>query len=257
MNKTNYPTNLTDNQWNAILQNFNEKRKRKHTNREIFNAILYLLKTGCQWRILPKDFPKWELVYYYFNKWKNEGLIEYLHDFLREKIRTMSGRSSSPSVAIIDSQSIKSTRSGGLCRGFDGGKNIKGRKRHIVVDTMGSVLAVVVHAANVHDSRAALNVVSCLKYRFERLVKIVADGGYRGEFITNVKQAFGWSVEIVLRKDKRSDFQILPKRWIVERTFSWFESYRRLSKDFEFQTNTSETMIQLAMIKLMLNRLEK
>jgi putative transposase len=144
-----------------------------------------------------------------------------------------------------------------LCRGIDGGKKTKGRKRHIIVDTMGLLLSVVVHAANVHDSKGAPFVLSELRYRFSRLVKIIADGGYRGELVENTKRTFGLVLEIVLRKDDSAKFQVLPKRWVVERTFAWFESYRRLSKDFEFHTETSQTMIQLAMIKLMLNRIKK
>jgi len=254
---TSYPTNLNDSQWSAILIILNDKRKRKHSLREIFNAIFYVLKTGCQWRMLPKDFPKWQLVYYYFNKWKLEGVIEEIHERIRDLTRKNAGRERSPSLGLIDSQSVKTTRSGGLCRGIDGGKKTKGRKRHIIVDTMGLLLAVVVHAANVHDSKGAPFVLSELRYRFSRLVKIIADGGYRGELVENTKRTFGWILEIVLRKDDSTKFQVLPQRWIVERTFAWFESYRRLSKDFEFQTETSQAMIQLAMIKLMLNRMKK
>ena len=160
-------------------------------------------------------------------------------------------------MGLIDSQSVKTTRSGGLCTGIDGGKKTKGRKRHIVVDTMGLLLAVVVHSANIHDSKSAPFVFSELKYRFSRLVKIIADGAYRGELVENTKKTFGWILEIVLRKDDSPKFKVIPQRWIVERTFAWFESYRRLSKDFEFQPQTSQTMIQLAMIKLMLNRIKK
>ena len=139
--------------------------------------------------------------------------------------------------------------------GFDGGKKVKGRKQHIITDTMGLLLAVVVHAANVHDSQSAFRVIEQLKHRFSRLVKIIADGGYRGELSERIKQTFGWTLQVVLRTDSNKKFKVLPKRWIVERTFAWFESYRRLSKDYEFNTDTSETMIQLAMIKLMLNRI--
>jgi putative transposase len=251
--KKTYSTSLTDSQWSAILVILDDKRKRKHTLREIFDAIFYMLKTGCQWRMLPKDFPKWELVYYYFNKCKWDGTIEEVHERLRDLTRKRAGRDRSPSLGLIDSQSVKTTRSGGLCRGIDGGKKTKGRKRHIVVDAMGLLLAVVVHSANIHDSKSVPFVLSELKYRFSRLVKIIADGGYRGELVENTKKTFGWLLEIVLRKDDSPKFQVLPQRWIVERTFAWFESYRRLSKDFEFHPQTSQTMIQLAMIKLMLN----
>jgi len=252
-----YSTNVTDSQWSLVKDLISNKRKRKHSHRDVVNAIFYLLKTGCQWRMIPHCFPPWESVYYYFSKWKNDGTIEALHETLRDKVRCKAGKKASPSLALIDSQSIKTTRSGGICRGIDGNKKIKGRKRHIITDTLGLLLAVVVHAANEHDSKAAFDVIALLKGRFARLVKIIADGGYRGELIELTKKAFGWILEIVLRTDDTSKFQVLPRRWVVERTFSWFESYRRLSKDFEYQTNTSETMIQLAMIRLMLNRIHK
>jgi putative transposase len=252
-----YPSSLTDSQWKAILAIIRDKRKRKHSLREIFDALFYLLKTGCQWRMLPIHFPSWKLVYYYFTKWKNDGTIELIHEQLRDKTRTKAGKHESPSIGIIDSQSVKTTRIGGLNRGIDGGKKTKGRKRHIIVDTMGLLLAVVVHAANEHDSKAATRVIAELRGRFARLVKIIADGGYRGELIENTRKIYGWIVEVVLRSDSSVKFQVLPKRWIVERTFAWFESYRRLSKDFEYHAETSQTMIQLAMIKLMLNRIKK
>lgn len=251
-----YPTNLTDSQWKAILSIIKDKRKRKHSLREIFDAIFYLLKTGCQWRMLPTNFPSWKLVYYYFSKWRNDGTIELIHEILRDMTRKKAGREESPSLALIDSQSVKTTRSGGVCRGIDGGKKTKGRKRHIIVDTMGLLLAVVVHAANEHDSKSAPRVIAELRGRFPRLVKLIADGGYRGELIENTRKTFGWILEVVLRKDSSKKFEVLPQRWVVERTFSWFESYRRLGKDYEYHTETSQTMVQLAMIRLMLNRIK-
>ena len=146
-----YPSNLSDSQWMTILDILRDKRKRKYSFREIFNAIFYLLKTGCQRRMLPNDFPSWKLGYYYFTKWKNDGIIELVHELLRDMTRKQASRNESKSLVIIDSQSINITRSGGICRGIDGGKKIKGRKRHIILDTMGLMLAVVIHAANDHE----------------------------------------------------------------------------------------------------------
>jgi len=252
-----YSTNLTESQWKIIEKILNDHRKRRHSLRDILDAIFYLLKTGCQWRMLPTGFAPWNTVYYYYRKWKNDGTIEEIHEVLRKMVRVKAGKEQSPSAACIDSRSVKTSRSGGLDRGVDGGKKIKGRKQHIVTDTMGLLLVVVVHAANVHDSKAATQVINRLRGRFDRLIRIFADGGYRGSLEDWIKKRFGWMLSIVLRSDKSTNFQVLPKRWVVERTFSWFESYRRLSKDYEYHTDTSETMIQLAMIKLMLNRLDK
>jgi len=256
MYKTNYPTNLTDKQW-QVIENFldGKKRKRKHSLRDIMNAIFYLLKTGCQWRMLPSDFAPWNTVYFYYSKWKNEGLIEELNEILRNYIRNKSGKSISPSVGIIDSRSVKTTRLGGLDRGIDGCKKVKGRKQHIITDTMGLLLAVVVHAANVHDSQSAFRVIGQLQYRFSHLVKIIADGGYRGDLVENVKHAFGWTMQVVLRTDSNKGFQVVQKRWIVERTFAWFENDRRLCRNFELTFDSAEEMVKIAAIKLLMNKI--
>ena len=162
----------------------------------------------------------------------------------------------SPSLSLIDSRGVKTSRNGGESRCIDGDKKTKGRKQHIITDTLGLILVVVIHAANIHDSKGAVDVISNLKGRFPRLRKIVADGGYRGELIENVKKTFGWVLEILLRPDVAKKFTILPKRWIVERTFSWLESFRRLNKDYEVLPETSQTMIYLTMIQIMLNRVK-
>ena len=207
-----YPTNLTDVQYSAMLSIISDKRKRIHSLRKIFNAIFYLLKTGCHWRMLPSDFPNWKLVYYYFTKWKRNGTIENINEVLRDKIRENAGKLKSPSVGLIDSQSVSTTRKGGSARGVDGGKKIKGRKRHIVTDTMGMLMTVKVHGANEHDSKSAFRVIKSLKYRFPKLKKIFADGGYRGELGNNVKRCFGWDMEITLRTDKAVNFEVLLMR---------------------------------------------
>jgi putative transposase len=256
MCKTNYPTNLTEKQW-QVMENIldSKKRNRKHSLREIFNAICYLLKTGCQWRMIPLDFPKWQLVYYYYSQWKNDGTFEEINEILRNKQRKQCGKHLSPSVGLIDSQSVKTTRIGGEARGYDGGKKIKGRKRHIITDTNGWLLSVVVHAANKHDSQTGFEVIEALRYRFGRMQKIYADGGYRGELIDKVKQQLGLNMEITLRSDTETGFKPLPKRWIVERTFSWLENFRRLAKDYEYTVSSSMAMVYLAFTILALNNI--
>ncbi|MDL2262843.1 IS5 family transposase [Bacteroidales bacterium OttesenSCG-928-I21] len=257
MHKTYYPSNLTEKQWSFIenLIEPNKKRKRKYSLRDIFNAILYVTKSGCQWRMLPIDFAPWNTVYFYYRKWKLEGVIEQIHEFLRDFIRKKLGRNQSPSLGIIDSRSVKTSRQSSEQRGYDGGKNVKGRKQHIIVDTLGLLLVVVVHSATTHDSRAAFSVIERLKNRFPRLKKIIADGGYRGDLAETIKKSFGWVLQVVLRSDTTKKFEVLPKRWIVERTFAWLEGFRRLSKDYEVLTDATEHMIMLAMIKIMLNKI--
>ncbi len=249
-----YTSNLTDAQWQGIKKLIPQnERKRKNELRTIWNGILYWNKTGCQWRMLPKDFPKWKTVYYYFTKWVEMGVIEDIMHRVNEIVRMKAGKQAQPSMVIIDCQSVKTTPGGGI-RGFDGNKKITGRKRHVIVDTLGNVLSVVVHAAHLHDTAMAELVVRRFREVFFRAKKIVADGGYRGKLIETLKLKHDLDMEIVLRTDVNKGFKILPKRWVVERTFAWLNGYRRLSKDYEFLPENSEAAIHLAALKINLNK---
>ena len=247
-----YRSDLTDSQWECIKHFLDYKRKRDHDLRQVLDAMLYLVKTGCQWRMIPDSFPPWSVVRYYFDRWREQGLLKRILRALRGRLRRKAGRRTSPSAAVIDCQSVKTTSMGGL-RGFDNHKKVKGRKRHIIVDTMGLLLVVIVHAANEHESKTALKLLEKLYKRFPRLKRLWADAAYRGELVDQVKERFGWVLDIVKRQGK--GFQVLPRRWVVERTFAWFEGYRRLSKDYERLPKNSEAIVEWAMIRLMLNRL--
>lgn len=233
-----------------------KERKRKHTLREMINAILYLTKTGCQWRMLPTNFGPWQTVYFYFRKWKTEGVFEELMHHLRQVVRKTKGRNSSPSIGIIDSRSVRTSHHVDRAEyGIDGGKKVKGRKEHIIVDSLGLPMAARVHAANIHDSVGAVDTIKLLQYNFPRLKKIIADGGYRGSLVDLVK-GYGWDLSVVLRpKESSKKFQVLPLRWIVERTFSWIENYRRMTTDYEFKTESAEAMLQITFCQIMLKKL--
>ena len=220
--------------------------------RELLNAIFYLAKTSCQWRNLPTHFPRWGTVYHYFRLWKRNGLWVAIHTHLREHLRQVEGRKRHPSAAIIDSQSVKSTETSDE-RGYDAGKKVNGRKRHILVDTIGLLLMVVVLPANIQDRHGAKELLAAFFSQVtpRRVKHIWADGGYTGALLGWARKLWRCTIEIVKRSELHT-FKVLPRRWVVERTFGWLGRYRRLSRDYERQAKTGETMVYLAMIRLML-----
>ena len=258
--RTQYSSDLTNRQWQLIRQLLPKRSRRGRRpidRRLVINAILYVVRTGCQWRMLPKDFPNWSTVYGIFWKWRNDGTWQQIHNRLREKVRKASGKKSTPTVAIIDSQSIR-TAEGGEERGYDAGKKITGRKRHLAVDTLGLILAVVVHGAGWQDQHGAEWVMEKLGEQFRRLKVIFGDSAYgRSGLPEWVNVTFGWVLQTILRPVAVKGFVVLPKRWIVERTFAWLARYRRHSKDYEKTTSSSEAITYIAMINLMTRRLEK
>jgi len=234
-------------------------RPRKHSYREIINAVFYLLSNGIKWRAMPHDFPPWSTVYGYFRRWRTQGNWQRWNTTLRQRLRKKLGRTAEPSAAILDSQSIKTAECGDG-RGYDANKRCLGRKRHLLVDTLGLLLTVLVTGANVQDRDGAKQLLSSFYRAFWqsfRLKRIWADAGYGGALISWTHVAFAWALDIVRRKKQQTGFQLLPKRWIVERTFSWFIRNRRLSRDYERLPQTSEAFIYIAMIRLMSRRLAK
>ena len=247
-----YPADLTDSGWQVIEEILADKRKRKYSLRAIFNALLYVTKTDCQWRLLPNDLPPWPLCYYYFWKWRNEGRWEKLNKALVERRRQKAGRHGSPSVGVIDSQSVKCSEWSVVPKGFDGHKKVNGRKRHIVVDTLGLVLVVVVHAANQPYSPAVRAVLIRLAEQgYQRLSNILADSVYGKKLACWLKKSFGLILEVV-KVSELSGFQVVPMRWKVERTFAWMNWSRRLSKDYECGVDSHESFVYLSNINRML-----
>ncbi|HEX8037018.1 MAG TPA: IS5 family transposase [Ktedonobacterales bacterium] len=260
-----YPSNLSDAEW-ACLQRFLPPRSprsphgrlRRHCLRSVFDALFYLLRTGCPWRYLPSNFPPWQTVYYHFRPFCRTGVWTHLWRELRAAERRRLGKEPHPSAAIIDAQSVKTVEESGRIRGYDGHQCIKGRKRHLLVDTLGLPLSVSVSPADLHDTQGARRLLAGLKDFVPRLKTIWADAAYRGQELADWCLAQGgWELEVVKRTPGVRGFNLQQRRWIVERTFSWISRNRRMAKDYERKVQTSETRIEVALIRPLVARVAR
>ncbi len=256
-----YPSDLSDKQWTLLEPLLpppcTAGRHEKHPRREVVNAIFYVVRTGCSWRQLPLDFPPWQTVYWYFKRWNAEGAVDRLHDALRDQLRDEADRDPMASAAIVDAQSVKGADTvGALSRGYDAGKKVNGRKRHIVVDTSGLLLLVMVTAASVQDRDGGARALERLRFVMPSVATVWADGGYAGRLVAYAAKVLRVVVTIVRKQDDQIGFAVLPRRWVVERTLSWISRCRRLDHDYERLPEHSEAMIKWAMIGLMARRLE-
>ncbi|MFL5801858.1 MAG: IS5 family transposase [Roseiflexaceae bacterium] len=257
IDRKHYKSDLTDEEWFLIAplvaQQPGPGRKRTISTREVVNAIFYLNKTGCQREALPHDFPDYKLVNYHYLEWTRSGVWDMALDMLRELARVTAGKEREPTAAIMDSQSVKTTGHG-EARGYDAGKQVKGRKRHIMVDTLGCLLLVMITSASVQDRDGGLDLCVEIQRQLASVKKIWADQSYARALVDLVRQYFSFALEIISGATDQQGFQVQPKRWIVERTFGWLNPFRRLSKDYENTVESSESMVKIANIRLMLRR---
>lgn len=244
---------LTDAQWQVMMPFFDLQRKRTVALRQVVDALFYILRTGCQWRNLPTDFPHWQAVYYYFDRWKTNGLLEQINRALNQLDRQQEGRAAYPSIFSIDSQSVKLTPMIYEHRGWDGNKNVNGRKRQLVVDSGGRLWVAKVHAANQADGTASISLVADIAYLNDRLEKIYGDQAYNGVF-AQALQDWGLAFEKASRPESKRGFVPVAKRWVVERTIAWTNFFRRLVKDYEYTVSSSASWLYLANMQVMLQR---
>jgi transposase len=254
-----YPSDLTDAQWALIEPMVPVKpggRPAKHPRRRIVDAILYVNRTGCAWRQLPHDFPPWDTVYWYFKRWNVEGTTDRIHDALRDAARDAAGRDPMASAGIVDAQSVKGADTVGRdSRGYDAGKKTNGRKRHVVVDTIGLLVVVLVTAASLQDRDGGRLVLNRARMKMPSIVLVWADGGYAGKCVEFARRWLRITLQIVKKPDGQRTFEVLPRRWVVERTLSWLVRCRRLDRDYERLPEHAEAMVKWAMIGLMARRL--
>jgi transposase len=255
-----YDTDLTDEQWAVVAPLLpprgKDGPKPRHEYRDIVDAIFYVVRTGCAWRHLPSDFPPWQTVFGYFTRWRREGVVARMHDRLRDEVRDQAGRDPMASAGIVDAQSVKGSHTvGASSRGFDAGKKVNGRKRHIVVDTLGLLIVVMVTTAAVQDRDGGRSVLQKAKMAMPSIAQVWADGGYAGKLVTFAHGVCQIVVDIVKKPAGQNTFQALPRRWVVERTLSWITACRRLDHDYERLPAHAEAMVQWAMIGIMIRRL--